>query len=200
MRILLAALVISGQCALAATEKPFAFTFKDAPLSKVIDYYSAHTGQKFVLDGSVANSVKVNIIEPAKVTSKEAFNLLSASLALNGVAISDREGTLVLASARAMQRSYIPVVTELPPLQPEKLVTWVVNLKHADANQVSQQVRILTSKDGEIAAFGANRLLVTDWVSSLYRVKDLIDQIDRAPEAKAAAAPEPGAASTKKAL
>ena len=191
MRILLAALVISSQCAAAAVEKPFAFTFKDAPLSKVVDYYSAHTGQKFVLDGSVANSVKVNIIEPSKVSAKEAFNLLSASLALNSVAISDRQGTLVLASARSMQRSYIPVVTELPTLQPEKLVTWVVSLKHADANQISQQIRILTSKDGELAAFGSNRLLVTDWVSSLYRVKDLIDQIDRAPEAKAAVAPEP---------
>jgi type II secretory pathway component GspD/PulD (secretin) len=175
-------------CAAAAIEKPsektFAFTFKETPLAKVIDYYSAHTGQKFVLDGSVANNVKISIVEPAKISPKEAFNLLSASLALSGVAISNREGTLVLASAKNMQRSYISVVTELPPLQPEKLVTWVVVLKNSDANQLSQQVRVLTSKDGELVSYGQNRLLVTDWVSSLYRMKDLIDQLDKPADAK----------------
>lgn len=192
MRILLAAFLISSQCFAAAIEKPFAFTFKEASLSKVIEYYSAHTGQKFVLDSSVASNVKVTILGTSKVRAKEAFNLLSASLALSGVAISDRDGTMVLASARNMQRSYIPVVTTLPPLQPEKMVTWIVNLKNADANQISQQVRIMTSKDGELVAYGSNRLLVTDWVSSLYRMKDLIDQLDRAPQTKASASSDNG--------
>lgn len=193
MRILLAAFFILSHVAYAASEKTFPFTFREAPLTKVIDYYSTHTSQKFVIDSPVASSVKVTIIEPSKVTSKEAFNLLSASLALSGIAISNRDGTLVLASARNMQRSFIPVVTELPPLQPEKLVTWIVTLKHADPNQISQQVRIMTSKDGEMASYGSNKLLLTDWVSSLYRMKDLIDQLDKAPEAKtpAAAAVDP---------
>lgn len=192
MRILLAAAAILIQfCAAAAIEKPseklFPFTFKEAPLTKVIDYYSGHTGQKFVLDASVASNVKISIVEPAKISQKEAFNLLSASLALSSVAISNRDGTLVLSSAKNMERSYIPVVTELPPLHPEKLVTWVVTLKNADPNQLSQQVRMMTSKDGELVTYGQNRLLVTDWVSSLYRVKDLIEHLDKPTEAKAPA-------------
>jgi type II secretory pathway component GspD/PulD (secretin) len=198
LRILLAAFFLSSQCFAAAGEKTFAFTFKEAPLNKVIDYYSAHAGQKFVVDPSASGNVHITIVEPSKVSAKEAFNLLSAALALNSIAISDRNGTLVLASARSMQRSYIPVVTELPPLQPEKLVTWVVILKHADANQISQQVRIMTSKDGELVAYGSNKLLVTDWVSSLYRMKDLIEQIDKAPEAKAAAIAAPESTTPKK--
>lgn len=191
LRILLALALISTPPAFAAIEKSFPFTFHEAPLNKVVDYYSSHTGQKLVVDPTLASSVKINIVEPTKVSAKEAFNLLSASLALSGVAISNRDGTLVLAGARSMQRSYIPVVTELPALQPEKLATWVVTLKNADATQISQQVRMLTSKDGEIVAYGSNRLLVTDWVSSLYRIRDLIDQLDKPVEAKASPAIPP---------
>jgi type II secretory pathway component GspD/PulD (secretin) len=193
LRILLAAFLLLGQSAAALLpEKPFPFKFNEAPLTKVIDFYSTNTGQKFVVDASVASTVRVTIIEPGKVTAKEAFNLLSASLALNSIAISNRDGTLVLASARTMQRSYIPVVTDLPLLQPEKMVTWIITLRHTDANQMQQQVRAMTSKDGELSVAGQNKLLVTDWVSSLYRLRDLVENLDKAPtETKAAAIPDP---------
>lgn len=180
-----------GLNAAAAVQGSFPFNFHEATLSKVVSYYSTQTGQKFVVDPTLGSNIKVTILQPAKVSSKEAFNLLSASLALSGVAISNRDGTYVLASARSMGRSFIPVVTDLPPLHPEKLVTWVVNLKHADATSIVQQVRMLTSKDGEMTAYGPSRLLFTDWVSSLYRVRDLINELDKPQESKPpAAAPE----------
>lgn len=170
-------------------EKTFAFNFRDAPLTKVVEYYSNQTGQKFVIDSSLTATVKVTIVQSKRVAPAEAFNLLSASLALSGVAISNRDGTYVLASARSMERSYIPVVSELPPLQPERLVTWVINLKHADATSVMQQLRILASKDGEVVTYGQSRLMITDWVSNLYRVKELIAQIDKASDTPPAPAP-----------
>lgn len=169
-----------------AAEKSFLFSFHESPLTKVIEAYSMQTGQKFVIDGSLASSIKLTIVEPTKVTAKEAFNLLSAALALSGVAISTRDGTYVLAAARSMERSFIPVVNDLPPLQPERLVTWVVTLKFADATNILNQVRILPSKDGEAQAYGQNRLLFTDWVSNLYRIKELINQLDRPQETKPA--------------
>ena len=169
----------------AAIDRSFPFNFQDASLNKVVGVYSAQTGHKFVVDPAVTANTKITIIDSGKITSKEAFNLLSASLALNGIAISNRDGTFVVANAKTIQRSYIPVVTELPTLHPEKLVTWVVTLKTADAGNILQQVRLLTSKEGEMVNYGQNRLMITDWVSNLYRVHDLIDQIDKPTEAKA---------------
>jgi type II secretory pathway component GspD/PulD (secretin) len=163
----------------AAVEKTFHFNFEDAPLTKVLAIYSAQSGQKFVVDPNLGQSVKVTIVQTGKVGAKEAFNLLSASLSLSGVAVSDRQGTLVLASVRSMERSYIPVVTELPPLQPERLVTWVINLKNADGGNIVQQLRILTSKDGEMQSFNQKGLMITDWVSNLYRVRALLEQVDK---------------------
>ena len=83
----------------AHAEKTFSFSFHETPLTKVIEFYSQQTGQKFVIDAALAANSKLTIVAPAKVTAKEAFNLLSASLALSGCAISNRDGTNVLASA-----------------------------------------------------------------------------------------------------
>lgn len=174
----------------AAAEKMFPFTFHETPLTKVIEAYSKATGQRFVIDAALASNIKLTILEPGTVSSKDAFNLLSAALALNSVAISQREGTFVMANARNMERSFIPVLTDLPPLQPERLVTWVVTLHHADAGNILNQVRILPSKDGEMQAYGQNRLLFTDWVSNLYRIKELINQLDKPEAPKPSAPPE----------
>lgn len=175
---------------LAAAERPFSFSFHEVPLTKVIELYSQQTGQKFVIDSSLASNIKVTIVEPGKVSTKEAFNLLSASLALSGVAISNRDGTFVLASVKSTERSFIPVVNDLPTLQPERLVTWVVTLKYADAANILSQVRILPSKDGEMQAYGQNRLMFTDWVSNLYRIKELINQLDKPQEIRESKPPE----------
>jgi type II secretory pathway component GspD/PulD (secretin) len=173
----------------AAIDHSFPFTFQEAPLNKVVGIYSAQTNQRFVIDPSVSANTKVTIIESGKISGKEAYNLLSASLALEGIAISNRDGTYVVAGAKTIQRSYIPVVTDLPTLQPEKLVTWIVTLKNADANGILQQLRMLTSKEGEMVAYGQNRLMITDWVSNLYRVHDLIEHIDKPTESKAPPVP-----------
>lgn len=184
MRVLLLIGLVGSLNCQAIPEKSFNFSFKEAPLSNVVQVYANQTGKKFVIEPEISANAKVTIIQSQKVGAKEAFDLLSAALALSSVAISDRNGTFVVANAKSIEKSYIPVTSELPPLHPEKLTTWVATLKHVEANNVIQQARALASKDGEVAPYGNNRLIFTDWVSNLYRVREMLDQIDRTPESK----------------
>ena len=119
-----------------------------------------------------------NIHSGKKVTADEAFSLMSAAFATEGLAFSRRGDTLVLLKARHIQRSNIPVVTELPPLNPEQMVTYVIKLKHLNAQEVMKQLRILPSKDGEMVPASTKEIVLTDWVSNLHRVKNIIAQID----------------------
>ena len=169
----------------AATAEPAAnanratlnFAYKDAEIVKVIEDYAKATGQKFIIDPSVRG--KITILNREPISLGEAFNQMSSALALNGVAISKQDDVMMVASARNVQRNLIEVGTELPPLRPEKMYTWVVQLKYADADEVNKQLRIMTSKDGEeVPVTRTNQLLITDWSSNLHRVAKVIQGVD----------------------
>lgn len=157
--------------------KKIDFNFHEADLSKVINEYAKVSGQKFVVDPNVRG--KISLINNEPVTVTEAFNQLSSGLAVNGLAISKQDDVMVISAARNIQRNLLDVSTELPPLRPEKMQTLVINLKYSSADELNKQLRILTSKDGELVPVTrTNQLIVTDWVSNLYRVQKLVKEID----------------------
>lgn len=173
MSILVALLM--GANASAATMKRY---FKNDELVKIIEAYSKASGQKFVVDPSVRG--KISIFNQDEVSIEEAFNQLSSALAVNGFAISKQGDMMVVRQARNVQRDLIEVASELPPLKPERMVTWVAQLKNVSAETVNRELRILLSKDGELSVVPAsNQLIFTDWSSNLGRVSELLKQIDK---------------------
>lgn len=168
------AIVLSQQA--LADSKKFNFEFKDATASKVIQTFAKKTGKKVV--GSSRLHGNFSIHSNKKVTADEAFSLMSAAFATEGLAFSKRGETYVLMKARNIQRSSVPVVTELPPIQPEQMVTYVIKLNNVAAESVYKRLRILPSKDGELVVASKNELVLTDWVSNLHRVKNIIEEID----------------------
>lgn len=180
MKMLILFLITLSQ-ATFASEK-INFNFKNKDLSSVIERYAKHSGKKIVFDPNLKG--KISIISPQPVTIEEAFSLLSQSLARNGIALSNQNGTLVAMSARNIQRSYLPVVTELPKLVPEQMITYIVELKNASAQDIMKNLRILPSKDGEMSSDGQNRLVFTDWISNLHRVNEILAELDKPQEGK----------------
>jgi general secretion pathway protein D len=170
-------ILLTSTLSAMASSTTMSFNYKDADLSKVIEDYSKASGQKFIVDANLKG--KITIMNPTEITTTEAFNQLSSALAVNGCGISDQEGVMVVEHARTVQRDLIETGEELPPLRPEKMFTWVINLKNATADDVNKELRILTSRDGELVALQrTNQLIVTDWVSNLYRVAKIIKAVD----------------------
>ena len=172
--ILAAVLSLSAK----AGDKKFTFDFHKKPMSQVLKAYSKNTGQNFVFDPN--QDYPISIMASDKVSKDKAFELLSQALASKGLALSEQNGTMVVKKARNIQRSFIPVVTHLPPVAPEKMVTWVIDLKHVKASDILKNLRILPSKDGEMSPMGEGQLVITDWVTNLHRVKKILAKVDRA--------------------
>lgn len=163
---------------LAQAEDKVKMYYNNEELTKVIEFYSKASGQKLVVDPSVRGKISIYLQEPISV--EEAFNQLSSALALNGYAISKQGDTMVVTSARNIQRDLIEVSTERPSLKPERIYTWVYNVKHLPADSINREIRILVSKDGEMSVnASANQLIFTDWVSNLNRVADLLKEVDK---------------------
>jgi general secretion pathway protein D len=164
----------------------FKFSFTNEELGKIIDVYAKETGQKFVVDPGVRG--RASIILPEKVTSEEAFNQLSEALAVNGYAISKHGDTMIVQSARMVQRNLIEIYEDkIPALKPERMVMYVATLKHIPVSTVNQEIRVLPSKDGEMAVYSqANQIIFTDWSSNINRMANLLASLDKPASPQAA--------------
>lgn len=177
-KLTLTLLTIAAAFSSAAFAKDISFDYKNAELAAVIKDYSKASGQKFIIDPSIQG--KITIINPGKISVEEAYNQLSSALATNGVGISKQNDILLIQQARAIQRNLIEVGTELPPIHPTKMYTWVINMKNANADEVNKQLRILTSKDGELVPVTrTNQIMVTDWTPNLHRISKILAEVDK---------------------
>ena len=159
-------------------EKKIKMYFKNEELIKVIELYSKASGQKFVIDPGVRGKVSIFLQEP--VSLEDSFNQLSSALAINGFAISKQGDTMIIKSARNIQRDLIEVSTERPSLKPERMFSWIYTPKYLSAGNLQREVRILMSRDGEMVSYDStNQLIFTDWVSNLNRVADLMKELDK---------------------
>ena len=168
-----------GAVTKSAEAKPatIKFNYKNTDINRVIEDYAKVSGQRFIVDGVVKG--RITVFNPTPISVEEAFNQLSESLASNSLAISSRDEVMFVSTARSVQRDLIPVVTELPPVRPDRMVTLVINLKHVSAEEVNRQLRILASKDGELITFTPNnQLLVSDWTPNLHRIADIVKALD----------------------
>lgn len=153
------------------------FSFNNEELPKMIESYSKATGQKFVVDPGVRGKATINGAD--SVSEAEAFNLLSSALAVNGYAISKQGDTMTIMNARNIQRSLVDVSKTLPELKPERMTTWVYTFKYISAAKVGRDMRILSSKDGEMSVFpDTNQVVLTDWTSNLQRVSNIFKELD----------------------
>lgn len=163
-----------------AADKTIKFNYPgNTDLRKVLEEYAKESGQKFMIDPQIRG--QITIINPEPVTLTEAFNQLSSALAVNGIGYVEQDGIMILKQARNIQRDNIPTTTELPPLRPERMMTYIISMKHISAEEVNNQLRILTSKDGELVPFKqTNQIIVSDWTPNLHRIDRIVRQLDTA--------------------
>lgn len=169
-------LLFSGFPVSAANE--IKFNFVDQSLTKIVEEYSKASGQNFVVDPGVRG--KATILVKGNISLQEAFNHLSSALAMNGYAISKQENTMVIKSARNIQRDLIDVTSEMPALKPERMHTWIYQAKNLSVSMLNRDLRIMSSKDGEMSALSAtNQLIFSDWTSNLHRIAKILEALDK---------------------
>ena len=132
-----------------ANETKMKLNAKNEEIVSLLEKYSKASGQKFIIDPSVRG--KITLLNPEDVSLEEAFEQISEALALNGFTFIKNGAVMTVRNARSAQRDNIEVSEALPSAKPQRMATWIVNLKYASAETVQQNLRLLTSAYGEMS-------------------------------------------------
>ncbi len=174
----LSVLLIAFCLPFAKAEEKIKMYYNNEDLTKIIELYSKASGQKFILDPSVRGKVSIFIPEPVSID--EAFNQLSSALAVNGFGISKQGDTMIVKSARNIQRDLIEVSSAKPSITPERMYIWIYTPQNISAGSITKDLRILTSKDGELSVNeNTNQLIICDWVSNIIRISEILKEVDK---------------------
>lgn len=153
------------------------FDYNNAELTDVIKAIGELTGKNFIYDSSVRG--KITITAPTKITVAEAYKAFLSALAFNGFSVVPGDGFYKIKNSRDAQKDNIETYTGSYYPTSDQMITRIIHLKHIQAEQVHRELRMLTSKVGDLQPFAStNSLIISDYGSTVDRVMKILAQLD----------------------
>jgi general secretion pathway protein D len=152
--------------------------FNNVDINVFIKFISELTGKNFIVDQRVRGNV--TIISPTKISVAEAYKVFESVLEVNGFStVQAGRATKILPSPEA-RTSDIPTRTSTKPVTPQdQLVTQLIPLTYADADEIKRLFTPMVSKTSLIVAYApTNTLIVTDVLSNIQRLIKILKEID----------------------
>jgi general secretion pathway protein D len=162
---------------LAATQK-VSIDFNDVDIHLFIKFISEITGKNFIVDQRVKG--KVTIISPSQISIAEAFRVFTSVLEVHGFTIVESgEITKIVPLPDARTRNIETRFKNDLDGTTDKVITQIIPLTFADANEMKKLFTPLVSKSSIILAYApTNTLIVTDVQSNIKRLLGIINTID----------------------
>ncbi len=152
--------------------------FDGVDIKVFIKFIADITGRNFILDEKVSG--KVTVISPRKMSLDEAYQVFLSVLEVNGYGTVRVGGvTKIVKSAEAITKS-LETTMDLPALREDRMVTQIIPLKHADANDMRTLLSPLISKGtSQLLAYPqSNVLIITDTMSNIQKIVDILNVVD----------------------
>lgn len=152
--------------------------FNNVDINVFIKFISELTGKNFIVDQRVRGNV--TIISPTKISVAEAYKVFESVLEVNGFStVQAGKATKILPSPEA-RTSDIPTRTSTKPVTPQdQLVTQLIPLTYAEADEIKRLFTPMVSKTSLIVAYApTNTLIVTDVLSNIQRLIKILKEID----------------------
>lgn len=153
------------------------FDFPNVDIQDIIKAISELTGKNFIIEPSVRG--KITIIAPSKITVAEAYKAFLSSLAINGFTVVPSGSFLKIKSARSATRDNIETYSGAYYPNTDQMITRIVHLKFISAETVNRELRMFTSKDGEMNIYSqTNSIIISDYGTSIDRFMKVLSQLD----------------------
>ena len=175
------------KAAKSPVEKKFALNFKDVEIAEFINAMGQMIGKNIIIDDRVKG--KISISSARKVPLSEAYNVMKAILEVKGLAIVETENLIKILPIEDAVKKNASVIVDGKPLYDEKSITYLYELKNADANEVSAALRSLKSKSCDIVVYQSLNIIIitgiTSEVNGLIKIAQTLDSKVVAEEKKA---------------
>jgi general secretion pathway protein D len=161
---------------MAAPDDKVSLNFVNADIPEVIKAISQISKKNFLVDPRVKGSI--NIVSAKPVNSELAYDILLSALRLQGYAAVDADGvTKILPESDA--KLYVDAVGTSAS-KGDKIITKVFLLKNESSTQMVNVLRPMIAPNNLVVAHpSSNALVITDYVSNLKRIEQVIRAIDQ---------------------
>ena len=165
----------------SATEPPERYVtidFENVDINLFIKYISELTGKNFIIDKAVRGNV--TIVSPTKISVDEAYKVFESVLEVQGFAAVPAGSIIkIVPSADARSKSVETGFKKDTGEISDKIVTQLIPLKYADPEELKRLFTPLVSKNSVVISYpSTNLLIVTDVLSNIDRLLQIIKQID----------------------
>ena len=160
------------------SERLVTLDLNDVDITVFIQFVSELTGKNFIVDPRVRGNVTV--IAPTRIPISDMYRVFESVLQTHGfsaVAAGPTVKIVPTAEARTMNIDTGPVPEQ--ETSGDELVTRIVPLTYADADELKRLLTPMVSRNAVIGAVAdANQLIVTDTAASIRRLMKIIHEVD----------------------
>ncbi len=164
----------------AMADEMISVNFDKVDIRVVLKTISDIAGISFVVDESVEGTVTV--MSPTTIRLGEVYHVLESILDVKGYAAIPAEGVVKIVPRTEAARHNLHVRIGGDPSQiprTDSLVTQIVPLSYADANEVSGIIKPLLAKTSYVVPYPkTNFILITDTSSNIHEVARIIQELD----------------------
>jgi general secretion pathway protein D len=149
---------------------------KEVEIAQVADAVAEITGKNFVIDPRV--KAKVSFVTNKAMSPQKLYQTFLTLLKVHGFAALDNGDIVEIVPVNVVRDRAQPV-GGVKGADADNWITEVVVLKHVSANKLVALLRPLIANEGHLVANpDSNRLIVTDRVANIARLRDVISRVD----------------------
>ncbi len=152
--------------------------FDEVDITVFVKYISELTGVNFVIDKAVKGNV--TIISPTKISESEAYSVFESVLEVQGfTTVPAGSITKIVPAVQARSKSVQTGLLQGASHAADKVVTQLIPLKYASADDLKKVFAPLVSKTSVVISYTpTGMLIVTDVMSNIKRLQQIIKEID----------------------
>ncbi len=152
--------------------------FDNVDLAVFIKFISEITGTNFVIDEHVRD--KVTIISPTKISIDKAYQVFESVLEVYGyTTVAAGDVVKIVKAVDARTKSIETRLADEAATPDDKVVTQIIPLSYADADEVKRLFAPFVAKEGVVLSYDStNMLVITDVSSNIRRLQRILEAID----------------------
>lgn len=158
----------------------FRFSFKDAPLDQVIDFFARRSGLPVIFEAPVPQGT-LTFIGADDYAFDDALTILNLNLRLRGVQLRRENQYLYLGKLDDAMKTAARITGDTLPdgVRPEEVVNVTIPLQNAKAEDVAKQIQgLIGPYGGALAVPTQNMLIVVETAAQVRRLREIIGAID----------------------
>lgn len=161
---------------------PIRLDFAGMPFTDALQRFAQMAGKPLIAEATLEGTLTFS--DPQPYTYGDALDTLNLILATKNVTLVEVDRYLRLVPFKQLPQLPLKILRGLEQagdVRPGEIVTVVLDLKNLDAGELSQPISSMLSSAGSVASLSRGRgLIITDRLSNIQRVRQLLAQIDTA--------------------